>query len=167
MACHCWTLIGVRCQIISCCYTSLIISNWFTGKALLQVKSLPASVTWLVETGIACPEYLGRSFSNSALVFLCKPDQCRWLCQSQCPMLFPSPLDIQDNPTPFPRTWVSNGMICYGNGDEPKPFLYTNRSCYWILGAALILCLIAFQFFLQTDELPSSLEITSFCIWAT
>lgn len=39
----------------------------------------------------------------------------------------------------------------------------TRLSGYWIFKAALILCLIDFQFF-QSYELPSNLEITSFCI---
>ena len=106
-------------HIMSCCYTSLIISNWFTGKALLQVNSLPASLMWLVETGFACPEYFQCSLSNSALIFLCKTDQSLWLCQSQCHWTF-----TQDNSTPFPRTWVSGEMTHRGKEGGSKPLLY-------------------------------------------
>ena len=48
--------------------------------------------------------------------------------------------------------------------DLSYPYI-TDHSCYWVLTAALILGLIDFQFFLQSDELPNSLEITSLCIW--
>lgn len=44
--------------------------------------------------------------------------------------------------------------------DVSHPYI-TDHSCYWVLTAALILCLIDFQFFLQSDELSNSLEITS------
>lgn len=121
------------------------------------------------KSGAACPACFQCAWSNSALFSFAKQINA-FVCASHSALPSFSPCwtfrtawllsqnwSLKRNGTPQER-----GCSLSHVDVSPQKRL-TNNCCSRILRAALILCLIDCRFLFQSDELPSSVEITSFC----